>query len=119
MNNTSTPVEAHKRVAEETLANPGKAACQQQVIEAPAHDPVSQSEAELTIGPEYTEAVVVAEAKEGKRAAGVAEGAVHKLTMESVDCKLYPGVARKHSNKEVDDWIEDPRFRGLGLTPEI
>lgn len=113
------PTEAQKRIAEEALAGPGKAACKQQVIEAPTHNPVSQSAAsqsaaELTIGPEYTK-----DSKEWERATGAAEGVVHELTIYSADCKSYPGVARKDSNKEVDDWIDDERFRGLGLTQEM
>ena len=71
------------------------------------------SEREFTIGPLY------APAPELERAAGVPRGTTRTLAMSSTDSAIYPGVARRPSDPTKDLEINDPRFRGLGLSAEL
>lgn len=86
---------------------------------APSTDPTPARQInghEFVIGPNY------APAPEIERAEQLADGhrgSVHELMMQSTDSKIYPGIERKPSDPDVDLGIPDPRFRGLGLTPEL
>eukprot|EP01043_Picozoa_sp_COSAG02_P064491 COSAG02_NODE_9445_length_2213_cov_3.542100_3_plen_286_part_00 len=74
------------------------------------------SDREIVIGPDYAPSPEIARADnlpDSRR------GTLHELTMLSADSKIYPGIERKPSVPDVDLGIPDPRFRGLGLTPEL
>lgn len=71
---------------------------------------------EIVIGPDYAPAPEIARAD---NLADSRRGALHELTMLSVDSEIYPGIERKPSVPDVDPGIPDSRFRGLGLTPDL